>query len=409
MKKFKLLIGITAIVIGFSGCTSTSSALQSNVKEDSLYLENMCQISIVDASIATQTFISDAAEISKKDLSDAIDVFTALVKATDFEELALTYTSEKAQARLDYYGVSKVGNFDPKYVACALDAHLIDASSVNKIVKENDIDSAIATTLLMNILQVNGEARNYLGNVSDEDILNKVASAFNSYYIYSDDNLDVVGKELVKSKASTGYNLKKEGFNSNFIPSLTIKYGHCEEKHLKQLIALLNSEGIDAKIQIEPKVSIYQYLLDWGPIPEPSYSYYVEQYSEDLYLVHALEYDALFEFDSEAELLDFNRIIEQYSKKNSENQAEGSDVKLISGAWWQPLYSTVDMHDEDAYKAIYDGVATQGGYSIHPFTLEETKDELAANIKKLTDAPVELRKFYVNNAFYRYLTGESWE
>lgn len=409
MKKLKLLIGITAIVIGFSGCTSTSSALQSDVKDDSLYLENMCQISLVDASIATQTFIADAAKISEKDLSDAKDVFTALVKATDFEELALTYTSEKAQARLDYYGVSKVGSYDAKYVACALDAHLIDASSVNKIVKDNDIDSVIATTLLMNILQVNGEARNYLGKVSDEDILNKVASAFNSYYIYSDDNLDIVGKELVKSKASTGYNLKKEGFNSNFIPSLTIKYGHCEEKHLKQLIALLNSEGIDAKIQIEPKVSIYQYLLDWGPIPEPSYSYYVEQYSEDLYLVHALEYDALFEFDNEAELLDFNRIIEQYSKKNSENQAEGSDVKLISGAWWQPLYSTVDMHDEDAYKAIYDGVATQGGYSIHPFTLEETKDELAANIKKLTDAPVELRKFYVNNAFYRYLTGESWE
>ncbi len=409
MKKLKLLIGITAIVIGLSGCTSTSSALQSDVKDDSLYLENMCQISLVDASIATQTFIADAAKISEKDLSDAKDVFTALVKATDFEELALTYTSEKSQARLDYYGVSKVGSYDARFVACALDAHLIDASSVNKIVKDNDIDSVIATTLLMNILQVNGEARNYLGKVSDEDILNKVASAFNSYYIYSDDNLDIVGKELVKSKASTGYNLKKEGFNSNFIPSLTIKYGHCEEKHLKQLIALLNSEGIDAKIQIEPKVSIYQYLLDWGPIPEPSYSYYVEQYSEDLYLVHALEYDALFEFDNEAELLDFNRIIEQYSKKNSENQAEGSDVKLISGAWWQPLYSTVDMHDEDAYKAIYDGVATQGGYSIHPFTLEETKDELAANIKKLTDAPVELRKFYVNNAFYRYLTGESWE
>ncbi len=409
MKKFKLLIGITAIVIGLSGCTSTSSALQSNVKDDSLYLENMCQISLIDASIATQTFIADAEKLSEKDLSNVSDVFTALIKATDFEELALTYTSEKAQARLDYYGVSGVGSYDSKYVACALDAHLIDAASVNKIVKDGDIDSAIATTLLMNILQVNGDARNYLGKVSDEDILNKVASAFNSYYIYSDDNLDIVGKELVKSKASTGYNLKKEGFNSNFIPSLTIKYGHSDEKHLKQLIALLNSEGIDAKLQIEPKVSIYQYLLDWGPIPEPSYSYYVEQYSEDLYLVHALEYDALFEFNSEDDLLDFNRIIEQYSKKNSENQAEGSDVKLISGAWWQPLYSTVDMHDEDAYKAIYDGVAIQGGYSIHPFTLEETKDELAKNIKKLTDAPVEFRKFYVNNAFYRYLTGESWE
>ncbi|MDC7237416.1 MAG: hypothetical protein PQJ45_06525 [Sphaerochaetaceae bacterium] len=409
MKKFNLFIGITAIVIGFSSCTTVSDVVQNEIKDDQLYLESVYNIDLYDTSIDLNSFIESAKDISGKDISLSKDVIEALVKAADFEELALTYSDEKASSRLDYYGVKKIGDFDAKYVACALDAKLITSSDVSKLVKEDSIDGDVAATLLMNIAQVNGVSRNYIGNISDDDILNKVASAFNSYYIYSDNNLDVVGKELVKSKASTGYNLKKEGFNSNFISELTIKYGHSDEKHLKQLIALLNSEGIDAKLQIEPKVSIYQYLLEWGPIPEPSYSYFVEQYSEDLYLVNALEYDALFEFESEADLLDFNRIIEQYSKKNSENQKEGSDVKLISGAWWQPLYSTTVMYDEQAYQVIYDSVATEGGYSIHPFCLEENKDELSSIMQSYTDAPVVLNKMFVNNAFYRYLSGEGWE
>lgn len=408
MKKRKAILSLALVAILLSSCATQNSVVESDVKSDSLYLESVLNVELNVETVSKSDLINEMATISNKDLSGVDDVFVALVKAGDFEELALTYSDEKAKERLAYYDVKSSLDSDLRYVACALDSHMISSELVNSVVSD-DVSKDVASTLLMNVAQVNGVARHYIGNISDEDIMNKIATAFDSYYIYSDDNLDIVGKELVKAKASTGYNLKKEGNNANFVSELTIKYGHSDEKHLKQLVALLNSEGIDAKIQIEPKVSIYQYLLEWGPIPEPSYSYFVEKYSDDLYLANALEYDALFEFENEADLLDFDRIINQYSKKNSENQAEGSDVKLISGAWWQPLYSTVDMYDEDAYVAIYDAVALEGGYSIHPFTLEETKDELAANIKKLTDAPVELKKFYVNNAFYRYLTGESWE
>ncbi|MGD1821924.1 MAG: hypothetical protein ACPKM0_04070 [Pleomorphochaeta sp.] len=407
MKKSKLILTVSLIAVLLSSCATQEVMIESDVISDSLYLSTTLDVNIED-SISEDQLIDEIATISEMDLSTVSDVFVALVKAGEFEELALTYTEEKAQARLDYYGISDVKTSDAKYVACALDAHMIDIDCAKSVLADS-ISSDVANTLVMNVAQVLGVARHYVGKVSDSDIMNKIATTFDSYYIFSDNNLDIVGKELVKAKASTGYNLKKEGENANFISDLTIKYGHCEEKHLKQLVALLNSEGIDAKLQIEPKVSVYQYMLEWGPIPEPSYSYFVEQYSDDFYLVNALEYDALFEFENEADLLDFDRIINQYSKKNSENQAEGSDVKLISGAWWQPLYSTEDMHDEDAYQAIYDCVALDGGYSIHPFTLVETKDQLASDMRILTDATIDLREFYVNNAFYRYLTGESWE
>ncbi|MGD1815658.1 MAG: hypothetical protein ACPKNR_01365 [Pleomorphochaeta sp.] len=409
MKKINYVLAIFLIAIGLSSCTTTNTVVQSEVKDDQLFLATKYDLSFDAAQFANADFVKEAQAISSKDLSGVSDVITALVKASDFEELALTYSDEKAQSRLNAYGVKSIGDLDAKYVACALDAHLIDVSLLKDVVSGDSLSNETAATLLMNIAQVNGVARHYIGKVSDEDIMNRIATAFDSYYIYTDDNLDIVGKELVREKASTGYNLKKDGEDANFLPALTIKYGHSEEKHLKQLVALLNSEGIDAKLQIEPKVSIYQYLLEWGPIPEPTYSYYIEKYSDDLYLVHALEYDAKFEFDNEADLLKFNSIIEQYSKKNSENQADGSDVKLISGAWWQPLYSTVDMHDDTAYKAIYDCVAQEGGYSIHPFCLEENKDALKTEMRTFTDAPIDLQKFYVNNAFYRYLSGESFE
>lgn len=379
--------------------------VEKEVSSDSLYLETVYEVEL-GASVSKVALISEIADLSGADLTDVSNVFVAVVKAGGFDELAMTYSDEKAAARLESYGVE--ADECAKYVACALDSHLVSAD-LAKCLMGSTVKKDAASTVLMNIAQANGEARNYLGRVSDSDIMNKIATEFNSYYIFSDGNLDIVGKELVKAQASTGYNLKKEGTNSNFVPSLSIKYGHASEKHLKQLVALLNSEGIDAKIQIEPKVSVYQYLLEWGPVPEPSYSYFVEQYSDDLYLANALEYDALFEFESTEDLLDFDRIINQYSKKNSVNQAEGSDVKLISGAWWQPLYSTQEMYDADAYQTIYDCVALDGGYSIHPFTLVETKEQLKADMMKLTDAEIDLREFYVNNAFYRYLTGTSWE
>jgi len=406
MKKFRILFAVSLVAILLSSCATQKGMMESDVSSDSLYLSSVYEVELVD-SISKADFISKVASLSGADLSEVDDAFVALVKAAGFDELAMTYTDEKANSRLKDYGV-KASDSDAKYVACALDAHLVSSDLV-KCLTGDTIKEDVATTLLMNVAQSNGDARNYLGKISDSDIMNKIATAFNSYYIFSDNNLDIVGKELVKAQASTGYNLKKEGTNSNFIPELTIKYGHANEKHLKQLVALLNSEGIDAKLQIEPKVSVYQYLLEWGPVPEPSYSYFVEQYSDDLYLANALEYDALFEFESTEDLLDFDRIINQYSKKNSENQAEGSEVKLLAGAWWQPLYSTQEMYDEDAYQTIYDCVALEGGYSIHPFTLEETKEQLKSDVMELTDAEIDLREFYVNNAFYRYLTGTSWE
>jgi hypothetical protein len=414
MRKMSLLFGSLIVAISFMGCTTLNTTPQQiNFADptDAAYLVEYFGVAPIAADVDALSFDAAMLKVVGEDFVDEndFDVFKAIVDATYLSKLAATYTDAKATARLTEAGISGVDGDTAKYLACALDANLLLPSAAVELTSSGVIDSDMAAYLLMNVAQANGSARNYLGNVSDADILAKISNVFDGFSLYSDGNLDAIGARAVQEKASTGYNLKIDSADAKFLSSLTLQYGHSDETHLKQLVVLLNSEGIDAKIQIEPKVSIYEYLLDWGPIPEPSPFYQVIQFSEDLYLVNAVEYDAKFEFNTIADLEEFDTLINTYSKKNDENQKAGSSVKLIQGAWWQPLYSATFNPDEAAYKEIVDCVLSENGYSIHPFSVLENSSELSNKLESLSGLPVQLVPLYVNNAFYRYITGEDYQ
>jgi len=414
MKKRSMFIGmllLAALLFG-NGVSEGQASYTLSDPTNAEYLDSYFQVTLPSATVDAASFAADLSKITGKDVAIAgnADIFKAIVEATDLGKLALTYSSEKAAQRLLNYGVVDAVPADAQiYVACALDAHLLTSSTAISILKTNSIDSETAANLLMSVANANGEARNYIGKVSDTDILMRISNAFDSYTLFSDGNLDKIGAQAVEQRASTGYNLKKDADDAQFLTSHTIQYGHSSEVHLKQLVVLLNSEGIDAKIQIEPKVSIYEYLLDWGPVPEPSPYYMVLEVSKGFYLAYAVEYDAKFEFDSKADMLKFDQLINKYSKKNDANQAKGSTVKLLTGAWWQPLYSTTFQADPEAYQEIVDCVLADGGYSIHPFSLLESKDNLINVLESLSGLSVQERPLYVNNAFYRYLTGSDYQ
>ena len=164
---------------------------------------------------------------------------------------------------------------------------------------------------------------------------------------------------------------------------------------------------VDAKVQLEPKISIYQYLLEWGPVPEATPTYEVKQF-DDLYLVYAVEYDLKLEFNSTEDMQRFDSVINDFAKKNEGNEEA---VGLIYGSWWQPLYSTTraDMPQEE-YHQIFDCVVTNGIYSIHPFTLPEDKDAVIGKLEELSGGlEVEAVERYCNTAFYHYLKGEDYQ
>jgi hypothetical protein len=136
-------------------------------------------------------------------------------------------------------------------------------------------------------------------------------------------------------------------------------------------------------------------------------TYRVEKYNDTRYLVYATEYDMEIEFMNNADLIRFKTVHDAYSKKNDENQAEGSQIALIAGAWWQPLYSASFNPDPANYTQIADIVlpSTDGTYSLHILSTTENSSVLLQKLKELTgrDAHSEIR--YVNNAFFHYLTG----
>lgn len=414
MKKIMKMFIIVTLIFSVIGCATMESQHQEirySDEKDAAYLFEYYSIPLMKGSVEISTFDSAMNALLQRDVVDEenFNVFKAIVDATNLSELAATYSPQKALRRLEKVGITSADPLIAPYVATSIDAHLISDAVAKELLSSSTLHSDVATYLIMQVAKAEGLARNSIGRISDDDILERISLAFNQYTLFSDDNLDQVGALAVQQKASTGYNLKKDVDIASFLPSHTIKYGHSDEVHLKQLVVLLHSEDIDAYIQIEPKVSVYEYLLDWGPVPEPSQFYSVVQFSDDLYLAYAVEYDVKFEFESVADLKKFDGIIHTYSKKNDENQAKGSEVKLIKGAWWQPLYSATFNPDEDAYKEIVDCVLRENGYSIHPFSLIESSQELVKALESLSGLDVSVEPFYVNNAFYRYLTGEDYQ
>lgn len=396
-----------------------SGALEESNLEaaDADYLKTWFGVEMTDSPLDAEAFskalrsvAGDTAPVVTGELTwwEAIG---AAIETADYAELAMSYPQEKAAERLKQHGANVPAEEADKlymtYVACALDVSLVTAEDVTRAAAGEEFTAADAEKLLMNIAAANGDGRNFLGMASDPDIYGKVDQAWNSFLLFDDGKLAEVGKEAVLQQVSTGYGIKSAAYDSRFLPNLTLQYGHSDIKHAHQLLGLLNSEDIDAKVQLEPKISIYQYLLEWGPVPEATPTYEVKQF-DDLYLVYAVEYDMQLEFNNTEDMNRFDGVIKEYAKKNEGNEEAAG---LIYGSWWQPLYSTTrtDMPAED-YHQMFDCVVTNGIYSIHPFSLPENKDMVVEKLTELAgDLEVKTVERYCNTAFYSYLKGDDYQ
>ena len=306
------------------------------------------------------------------------DAVVSALETAGLTALVDTYTAEKAAERVAAYGVPfEVDADHAAHLAAALDADFITANTDPAAA----LDSETAEELLMAAVQVSGQGRNYVGRVSDADIVSKVMSACNQITTVDDGGLLAeLGPQLVYDGVVTGYGLKYTGYFSNFLPEYTIQYGHSSPAHAVQLITLLASEGIDAYIQIEPKTSIYE----WDGLNYDN------------------EYDMQIEFDTVEDRLAFSSVVKSYAQKFVENQNEdGSFDGLISGSWWTPLYSSTEEVD-DNYSAICNNIITNGDYQIHTFCPEEKVEEVAAAVAAFDTEgvlEVEVQTRYTNNEF----------
>ena len=376
------------------------------------YLKTYFGIDAFSGPVSDKAFNAALVKIGGSELEYG-DPFTvgqavkASVSAAGLKELALTYSAEKANAAVA--GCGKVqADFLP-YVACALDSSL--ASSTWDFSAALDADTA--AQLLMNAVDLSGQGRSYLGDVSDPDIGQKLRSAWATFGNFNDDKLYQLGTDLVLQGASTGYNVKYDGYNAKFLPGYTLTYGHSDITHAVQLVALLSSEGVNAKVALEPKTSIYEYDVSWGDPAKLTMTptYEVKAIDGGRYLCYATEYDMKLEFDTVAEKNGFDAIVGQYAKKwDTNTDADGKPTTpLLSEAWWQPLYySTVPLESDadGAYVSIKDNTIHNGPYTLHSFSTADGTAAIAKVAKeKAADLTVEPVDLYVNKAFHNYLTG----
>ncbi|QYR22356.1 hypothetical protein KZ483_05050 [Paenibacillus sp. sptzw28] len=341
--------------------------------------------------------------------SGTLSAFQALfiaVKAADLSELAYSYPQSKTASSLTKLHL-KADVFQSvtaaQEVAAAIDAGLVAPAYYKELKPGAPATKAFVEQLLGQVLSTKGLYEHYIGRTSDADIYAKLFDSYRTSDVIEAPELEAVVNDALEQGLVTGYNLKDSRYDPNFIDSLTITYGHSDIKHAVQLIGLLRSEGIDAKVQFEPKTSAFVHLLEWGE-PSPDNDNRYKKLANGNYIASAKEYDISFEFKSAADKERFQPIVLQYAKKNSD------DTKgLIAGSWWQPLYySLTKLKDYDII--TNNKITGDGPYYAQSFSLNKDSESIAAGFRKIApEAHVSTYTFWVDRPFYNYLTGDDFK
>ncbi|WP_054024100.1 hypothetical protein [Bacillus sp. FJAT-28004] len=322
------------------------------------------------------------------------------VRAADLKELAYTYPEVKVNKVLTKLNVksSSLGTKGAQEVAAAVDTGLLPAEFYANFKPKNAASDQLIHTLLGKVLITKGLYKKYIGYVNDNDIYAKLSSAYETSDIIDAPKLQKLVNTALEQKLITGYNIKDSRFNANFIDSLSLIYGHSDFNHAIQLIGLLRSEGLNAKVQFEPKTSAFIFLAEWGT-PGPN----VVQIANGNYINYAKEYDLEFEFANAADKAAFQDVILAYAKKNEDGQAG-----LIIESWWQPLYySQTELKD---YEIITNNFITDpdSPYTVNPFSLNENSAKVIAGFKAIDpNVIVTPTQFWVDKPFFRYLHDEA--
>jgi citrate lyase gamma subunit len=334
----------------------------------------------------------------------AWEAISAAVKAAELKELAYTYSEPKVTASWKKAGLSyqKGGAISLQHaqeVAAAIDTGLVPAKTLSSLTTEGEINAELAYHLLGKVAEFHGKYKNFLGTVTEEDIYGKLAQAWTESQIIKAGELQELVDQGLKQNLITGYNLKDAAFDPHFDPERTLTYGHSDIVHAIQLIALLKSEGINAKVQFEPKTSAFIYLKEWGE-PVQTDDYQVVQIENGNFIAYAKEYDLSFEFANVDEKKRFQPLVLQYAKRNQEDM-----IGLLKGSWWQPLYHSRTELAE--YPVITNNVLQQGRYIVQSFSLNEQSAKVVEGFKKIDPkVQIETYKFWVDQPFYNYLIGD---
>lgn len=304
------------------------------------------------------------------------------IDALELNELAATYSEEKI-ARVT------TGESDSPADALLIDMGVI---SVEDLAKREILSAKLESF----VADYQDASENYIGNVSDRNIVERVLRAYEQATVIQDQDVLDFLSGLIDKGYTTGYNVIDINDSSNFDPDLMLRYGHSDIRHAVQLLYLMGSEGFDPKVQFIPKSSAFVFLPEWGD-PGPN----VVTFGSGTMVSVVREYNIDFEFETMERKEAFMDLVDEFANKDAADE-EG----LIYGAWWQPFYRSYT--DMAGYVPVSENRVTLGQYQAELLVLPEGAAQQADQIRSTGEGyDVETIDVWVNPDFYRYLNGEA--
>ncbi len=404
MKNRKLIFILALSLLFMFGCQNTNKKVEQKEEEKQAFTSSLTEVSQNSFKESLDSILGQSDEEIPQSDDERINIIITALDRAGFLNIADTYSDEKLQDAVKGLKIEEAKDFG-KYLAVAKDVFGLDDNGINSFLEKKDekSDLAFVQNLEGQVLKYQNKLENFIGLTSDKDIYQKLNQAYNEFTFFKGNPLEKLGMEAILDGTTTGYNVKYKGYKSNFDPNLTIVYSHDNIRHAQQLIKLLADENIKAKVQLEPKTSSFEYMIDWGPVPEPTDKYEVVKIGENRYLANALEYDLLFEFENEEDLNKFDGLILQYAKKNEGNE-EGKG--LLYSSWWQPLYHTAKEMKE-GYEAVTENIISKGNFEMYSITKNEDAKKFSDGLlSKDNTLKIESNLISVDQAFYRYLNGD---
>lgn len=321
------------------------------------------------------TFVSLATTTYATNYQDA-------VTQLGYSELAATFSREKALAISTLPDEEKLSL--PELQAAAT-LQLIGAPITGSTAKSKTLAEFIAN--------YNQPDPAYFGQLNESSLYQRIETHWKTQSAAKPSAFALELRQLIGQGIATGYNLISTPWPL-FAADRHLIYGHNDIDHAQQLLALLASEGLQARVGFSRKTSAFLYRDDWGTLSQA-----LIDLGNKRRLVEASEYDLHFEFPIAADKTKFVAAIDHYAKKDSANQ-----TGLIRNAWWQPFYRSKIA--ADGFASATQISVSNGKETALLLALPHQAPALVKAIQQLNPAwSVSPEAIWVNLAFHRYLQG----
>ncbi|MDR7090562.1 hypothetical protein [Cellvibrio fibrivorans] len=299
-----------------------------------------------------------------------------------YSELAATFSRDKALAISTLPDEEKLSLPELKAAATL---QLIGAPIIGSI--------ANSKTLAEFIANYNQPDTAYLGQLNESSLYQRIETQWKTQSAVKPSAFALELRQLIGQGIATGYNLVTTSWPL-FEADRHIIYGHSDIDHAQQLLALLASEGLQARVGFSRKTSAFLYRDDWGTLSQS-----LIDLGNGRRLVEASEYDLHFEFPTAADKTKFVATIDRYAKKDTANQ-----TGLIRSAWWQPFYRSKNA--AEGFASATQIAVSNGKETALLLALPNQAPALVKAIQQLNPTwSVSPEAIWVNLAFHRYLQG----